>query len=395
MSTITFGGLNPSTEMVFGGLNVEGTPGPAEITAPTAPSVVLTSGDTTLTATWTVVGDGGSPITGWQYRIWATADESAPAPTQVGPGVSTQTWLSLVNDTDYTVQVAAINVIGTSPWAEVHGTPEPTPVPPQGITGLVLTPLNEAVTASWVDPADLGTGTITGYRVTVVDGQTYTYLLDADDNPVTLMALPNDVLLSVSVVVITEDGESAPVTGFVTPSETPDGTTPPGPVTSLTASAMNSSASLSWAAPAAPGTSAISDYLIQATDGVTANWYSATTTTAKIAGLSNAHLWSITVWARTGVGISELVSVTVTPFAGGVVLPSTDFLPSYAVAPPTPTPGPNPVFPEAYVPPDSGEPDVVVPPPFVPIPAPNIFAFYPRGTAGSKGIFSPDNWAGL
>jgi outer membrane protein OmpA-like peptidoglycan-associated protein len=83
-------------------------------TAPAAPgNVVAKGGDQRATVTFGVPGSGGSPITGYQYRLgssaWTTASTSVTGNGTRSFGVS-----GLRNGTTYRAQVRAVNAVGAS-----------------------------------------------------------------------------------------------------------------------------------------------------------------------------------------------------------------------------------------------------------------------------------------
>ncbi len=83
---------------------------PATATAPGAPSgLTATPGNTTATLTWTAPpSDGGSSITGYLIT-------PSNGPTVSVGDVTRDTIAGLIDGTDYTFTVAAINAIGTGP----------------------------------------------------------------------------------------------------------------------------------------------------------------------------------------------------------------------------------------------------------------------------------------
>ncbi|GAB3872008.1 fibronectin type III domain-containing protein [Terrabacter terrigena] len=96
--------------------------------------------------------------------------------------------------------------------------------------------------------------------------------------------------------------------------------TAPGAPTAVTATAGNGAASVTWTAPASPGTSAITGYTVQAFNGVTAVGtplsVAATARAATVAGLANGTSYTVQVKAVSAVGASPAgVSNAVVPTA--------------------------------------------------------------------------------
>lgn len=396
MANLTIADLNPTSQTVIGALNDVGG-APQQPTAPPSPVLVIAPGDTTIQVSWSVPSDGGSPILGWQARIFGTAEGSPPAYTQFPAAATGTTFTGLANDTAYTVQVLAYNQIDASPPEVVQATPAPPAAAPGPPTGLVLTPMDQAAGISFTAPASFGTGTFTGYAVSVTDAlnvvQTYTMATTS----AVLLILENDVALSVTVNTLTSDGVSSAVSGFVTPVATVVGIHPPGIPGPITVVDGNAAATLTWTAPASTGAYPLADYLIRAyptSISASTRYYSTTSLTAIIGGLVNDTPWFVEVYARSGAGLSAPQLVSTNPSSDGVV-PAGDQLVAWPKPPVAPLPGG--LYPRGYVAP---EPNFPVDTPIVeptPIPAPNVIAFYPvddeRGTL--NGVFSPENWAGV
>jgi hypothetical protein len=215
----------------------------------------------------------------------------------------------------------------------------------------------------------MGTGTLTGYQVTVTDtvtGVIYPYSLILA--PATLLGLPNGHTMSVEIRTVTTDGVSAGATAFVTPAEYPPATTPPDAPTGGVVTAYADGLGLSWTAPAVVGTYPIADYVIRASSasgGQFDHWYVSATTSANIGGLGTDQDWSIDIWSRSMAGQS-LASLLLTGHPISSAAPTPTPSSSYAAAPPITDPGTNPVYWGGYQPPipvDVTNPDTPPPPP--------------------------------
>lgn len=91
-------------------------------TAPVAPTLTLTAGDSKITAAWSVSDDGGSAVTGYQVTL---AETATPGTLNYNELLTTtsHTFTGLTNGTGYTVTVKAVNEIGTGIAATKSATP--------------------------------------------------------------------------------------------------------------------------------------------------------------------------------------------------------------------------------------------------------------------------------
>ena len=96
------------------------TPAPAQATAPLAPtSLTATSGDARVALSWTSGGNGGSPITEWEYArkegnnaFGSWTDICVTSGNAGCPSTTSHTLTGLTNGTAYTFKVRAVNAIG-------------------------------------------------------------------------------------------------------------------------------------------------------------------------------------------------------------------------------------------------------------------------------------------
>ncbi len=144
------------------------TPAGPTITAPGAPSgvtVEIASG-TSLNVLWNAPAEnGGTDITGYsvQYR---GGNENPSTWTSVTPNpTGTETTITeLTTGTEYFVQVAAINSVGTGTYSEEESiTLVVRPGAPTGVTVAVAS--GTSLDVSWVAPTENGGAEITGYSV--------------------------------------------------------------------------------------------------------------------------------------------------------------------------------------------------------------------------------------
>ena len=99
--------------------------------APSRPKAV--PGDGSVTLSWTSRGDGGAPITGWEYQEHEGAGAWGPWTAIPGSGADTtrHTVTGLVNGTAYRFRVRAVNEVG-----EGEASPESEAVVPEASNGV-------------------------------------------------------------------------------------------------------------------------------------------------------------------------------------------------------------------------------------------------------------------
>ena len=148
--------------------DVEGTPS----TRPQPPTITdITHGHQKLIVTWTAPTDadtGGSDITGYIVQ-WKKGTDPYNATNQATPPASPYEITNLLNGTEYTVRVFAVNESypdePSDESNEMTGTPSTKPQPPTDVT---ITEFgDESLTVSWTAPTDTDTGgsAITGFKI--------------------------------------------------------------------------------------------------------------------------------------------------------------------------------------------------------------------------------------
>ena len=217
--------------------DVEGTPS----TRPQPPTITdITHGHQKLIVTWTAPTDedtGGSDITGYIVQ-WKKGTDPYNATNQATPPASPYEITNLLNGTEYTVRVFAVNESypdePSDESNEMTGTPSTEPQPPTDVT---ITGFgDESLTVSWTAPTGIeGTGgsPITGFKIqwkpnSQADWTTYEERDDEDDrSPFTITeTLENGTKYDVRVIAVNINGdsrESESATG--TPSRKPDAPT--------------------------------------------------------------------------------------------------------------------------------------------------------------------------
>jgi len=131
--------------------------------APTAPTVSLVAGVSQITVSWAGANGNGSAITDYviRYRangsnVWRTAVDGSGAN-------SSFTVTGLVNGTAYDFEVAAVSAVGTGSYSQtVQASPRGAPNAP---TILVVLTTTTTADVAWVDPANNGGASISGYVV--------------------------------------------------------------------------------------------------------------------------------------------------------------------------------------------------------------------------------------
>ncbi len=143
--------------------------------APNAPALAATPGNTTAHLSWTIVNDGGSPLTAVKvYRSTTSGGETLR--TTLAPSATTFDDSGLANGTTYFYEVSAVNALGETFSTEVSVLPAGPPAAPGSFSA---TPADARVDLSWSAPAD-GGSPILGYRIyrgTTPGGQGPTPLL--------------------------------------------------------------------------------------------------------------------------------------------------------------------------------------------------------------------------
>ena len=213
--------------------DVEGTPS----TRPQPPTITdITHGPQKLIVTWTAPTDadtGGSDITGYIVQ-WKKGTDPYNATNQATPPASPYEITNLLNGTEYTVRVFAVNESypdePSDESNEMTGTPSTKPQPPTDVT---ITEFgDESLTVSWTAPTDTDTGgsAITGFKIqwklnSQAGWSTYEERNDQDNqSPYTITeTLANGTKYDVRVLAVNINGdsrESESATG--TPSRKPD-----------------------------------------------------------------------------------------------------------------------------------------------------------------------------
>jgi uncharacterized repeat protein (TIGR02543 family) len=262
-------------------------------TVPDAPTgVTAVAGNGQATITFTAPADnGGSAITGYQVtstpgNIVKTTDNDATTVVVTG----------LTNGTTYTFTVEALNAAGASSASEASEAVTPMTVAgaPTGVTAVAG---NGQVTITFTAPADNGGSAITGYRVTSTPGN-MVKTTDTDATTVVVTGLTNGTSYTFTVEALNAAGASSAseASEAVTPKTVPDAPT------GVTAVAGNGEVTITFAAPADNGGSAITGYRVTSTPGNMVKTTDTDATIVVVTGLTNGTSYTFTVEALNSVG---------------------------------------------------------------------------------------------
>ena len=291
-------------------------------------SVVAVRGNTQLAVTWTApASTGGSAIT--DYLVKYSSNNGATWKNFTDP-VSTATSCTvtgLTNGTPYVIKVVAKNAVGISP-ASANSAPVTPATVPGSPTSVVAVSGNTQLAVTWTAPASTGGSAITDYLVKYSsnNGATWKNFTDpvSTATSCTVTGLTNGTPYVIKVVAKNAVGispasaNSAPVTPALTVM------VPSAPRTVVAAVGQGQLA-ITWVAPASPGGSAITDYLVSYSSNGGASWTAfsraaSTATSCTVTGLTNGNSYVIQVVARNGFG-NSLPSANSAPATPAALVP--------------------------------------------------------------------------
>ena len=272
-------------------------------TAPTG--VSATPGNTRTTVSFTAPTTSGA-ILGY------TAIASPGGATANGVG-SPLTVGGLTNGVGYTFTVKATYTNGTVKESDASTlvTPTADKTAPDSPTIGTVTAGNAQATVTFGAPANTGGSAITGYTVTSSPGG---ISVSGTASPLTVTGLINGTAYIFTVTAKNAIGTGLPslASSSVTPTT---GVTMPGAPTIGTASAGNTQATVTFAAPASTGGSAITGYTVTSSPGALA--VTGAASPLIVTGLTNGTAYTFAVTARNVIGTSLPSAATnsVTPVA--------------------------------------------------------------------------------
>ena len=278
------------------------TPSGAVPTAPRSPTAV--AGNQSARVTWQApLSDGGSSIQ--RYTVTSVPGGFT---AQVDGSTLTAIVTGLTNGTSYRFSVVATNGAGDSPPSVLSNavTPRNVPGPPTNVTA---TAGNASATVRWTAPTSPGGSSITNYVVTASPGgatKTVGNVLQT-----TMSGLTNGTTYTFTVVARNGAGNSLP--SAPSNAVTPIG--PPSAPRSVTATAGNASATVSWLPPTSTGGSAIQTYTVSSNVGGFTRTVAASEIPVTFTGLTNgvAYRFRVVATNAAGTGPASSLSPAVTP----------------------------------------------------------------------------------
>ena len=297
------------------------------LSSPEEPTGLSAQGtNASLVLSWFApLSNGGANIS--NYSVQYSTDSGLTYTSVTTNSTSnTFTLLNLVNGTEYTVRVAAINSVGVGTYSQTI-TARPVNQLPSDPRNLNITRTNfRELTVNWLQPLFNGGSNINRYNISyAVNNDSVYNTLFASGNANSL-SIPN--LLLGSGYVFKISAENTFGAGLSTPLSDPilvsSGTIPSAPL-NLLGTASNRSASLSWNPPANDGGGSISDYTVQYrqiskpnesypsfdSSTITFNEGVSTSTSSTVTSLQNGASYKFKVSAKNYVGNSPFTSETI------------------------------------------------------------------------------------
>ncbi|MXW34697.1 MAG: hypothetical protein F4Z60_03605, partial [Chloroflexi bacterium] len=259
---------------------------------PSAPrNLAAEPGDTVVSITWDPpASDGGSALTGYEFRGGLVTSWLPAPPTETGPA----TFSSLTNGTEYTFEVRAVNANGEGAVASVKATPLGAPSAPQN---LAASPGDGQVTLTWSPPADDGGSDITGYEYQLDQGDWEDAGAATARSVVVSSGLENGTSYTFSLRAVNDAGGGAAATVDATPQAAITAPTAPR---NLAAEAGDEQVTLTWSPPSNDGGSDITGYEYRVDQG---SWQDAGAADARsvvVSDLDNLTSYTFSLRALNG-----------------------------------------------------------------------------------------------
>ena len=235
-TTATVTGLTNGTAYNFQvrAVNAQGTGAPGTsgtvipATVPDAPTVGTAAGvNSTTTAgsatlAWTPGFNGGSAITSYSIVATPTLVGTIVTRTGISSAATSGTVTGLLNGTTYTLQVRAVNVLGTGLPSAASNAVTPTGVP-GAPTAVVGTRGNTTVALSWTAPIVDGGTPITSYTIQVRVAGAVVATATSTGTSTTITGLTNGTAYTFRVLATNANGSGAlsVASAAVTPASAP------------------------------------------------------------------------------------------------------------------------------------------------------------------------------
>ena len=254
-------------------LNSAGAGAWAELTQSTDPAVApdapeglsATATQTSITVSWQAPSeDGGAEVTG--YTVEWSADGVDWSELEAHTPERSYEHSSLSVGAEYHYRVAALNGAGAGAWAELTQPTDPA-VAPDAPEGLSATATQTSITLSWEAPSENGGAEVTGYQVEwSADGVDWSEL-EANTPELTYehssLSVGAEYRYRVAALNSAGAGASAELTQATDPAVAP------GAPEGLSATATQTSITLSWQAPSEDGGAEVTGYQVEwSPDGV-------------------------------------------------------------------------------------------------------------------------------
>lgn len=362
---LAISGLSPETsyQATVTAVNGEGDSTPSDAGAFTTKSVVVpgapadvvanVASPTSLNVTWSPpTDDGGATVADYEVTVYR-GSAVANGPT-LSKGAMSVVVSGLAPETDYTVQVKAVNAKGAGSAAISAVVRTPEVAPEQTVPDAPAKPAAElvgtnSVSVTWVAPAD-GHAPITGYSVALLgaDGATIsTQNSDANARNIVFAGLKPGMSYTAVVKAVNSVGTSAssPASDAVAvPAQKPGTLAVP-----TLKSATEHSLELSWLPPASDGGSAVTGYRVtvlaadvqEGAEPTVVDVADPKQLSVQLKGLNADTAYSVSVSACNIVGCGDAASAVLRTLVGDTE-PGIDPTPTPKPTPkPTLTPGPS------------------------------------------------------
>ena len=277
-------------------------------------SLTATEGDKEVALAWSApVDDGGTPVTGYEYRYAAGAAVPESVPWRSAGLNLDRTVTGLTNGQQYAFEVRARNRVGKGKARAALATPVGVPGAPASLTA---TEGDKEVALAWSAPVDDGGTPVTDYEYRYAAGDAVpvgTPWQSAGLNlERTVTGLTNGQQYAFEVRARNRVGEGEARGAVATPVG------PPGAPASLAATAGDGEVVMAWSTPVDDGGTPVTGYEYRHAAGdavpVETTWQEADADrTATVTGLENETRYAFEVRARNRVGPGEVSMTTALP----------------------------------------------------------------------------------